>query len=244
MHALQTRASQGDWYRCDENGNNCYLAESTFIGLEYDCTDVYPNGEGTSSDNDNDYCERRTEEIPVLPNDPDKPCEKDPLKNMQVSNYNRGVSANRFGCVRVGAPTCPEGSKNHKGIDLAAEVGTQVYSMFDGTFVYAGTEVNSSGAVDGWGNYMVMKTNILGSDYFILFAHLREIPNLSGSINAGQMVAYSGESATQGAPHLHVEIRKLPNLRSAFNQSTPVDPEDFFNADLDGNGNNTNINCN
>ena len=87
---------------------------------------------------------------------------------------------------------------------------------------------------------MIIKNN----RYYHLYAHLRELPNITDGtiIEQGANIGVSGESATLGKPHLHYEV-KYQSVSETYNQMSFRDPEDFIGATFDVNGNLIN-NCN
>lgn len=91
--------------------------------------------------------------------------------------------------------------KNHKGIDLAANIGTPVYAIKDG--VVSSTIYNDT----TFGNYIVL-THTNGSITSI-YAHLSKINVTQGSqVLRGQQIGQVGQSGMATGPHLHFEIRQ------------------------------------
>lgn len=85
----------------------------------------------------------------------------------------------------------------HAGIDLAGPVGTGVRAMSSGTVVFAGDK-------GGYGN----KVEIEYWDGSVSwYAHLSSIEVKDGdTVNAGEIVAKSGNTGHSTGPHLHLEI--------------------------------------
>jgi murein DD-endopeptidase MepM/ murein hydrolase activator NlpD len=88
----------------------------------------------------------------------------------------------------------------HEGTDIAATIGTKVFSTSFGKIVRTGTETNA-------GNFIIIShAMILQSRYY----HLNTI-----NVHAGQKVDYKtvigtvGNSGRSSGPHLHFEIRLL-----------------------------------
>ena len=94
----------------------------------------------------------------------------------------------------------------HNGIDIAANTGTDILCVEDGT-------VQKSEYNQFSGNFIV----IAHSDgYTSSYAHLMESKVKPGdTIKKGQLIGISGSTGAVTGPHLHMEIRK---------DSTPVDP--------------------
>lgn len=166
----------------------------------------------------------------------DKPCWGDPFIDMEISDYNSGKNANRFGCVRKD-PTkycnSVKGDRLHAGIDLKAPIGTNIHSLVDGT-VFAKGENNST-----LGNYIIIKSE----DLYYLFAHLHSKPSVSGNVSVGDIIGLSGESATVGEPHLHIEVRKQIGSES-YNSMKKLNIENYLTTTFDNNGEATNHNGN
>lgn len=167
----------------------------------------------------------------------EEPCNNDPLIDMVISTYNIGKNSNRFGCTRVDPDKICEGQigiRRHAGIDLQASIGTPVFSISAGT-VFATVADNKS-----FGNYIIIKSQSL----YFLYAHLKEKPNISGDVSIGDFIGYSGESATVGKPHLHLEVRQQQNTE-AYNSMDPVNIEDYLSTKFDNNGDTiSNDDCN
>lgn len=165
----------------------------------------------------------------------EKPCDGDPLINMVISDYNSGKNANRYGCVRKDpTKTCNNivGDRFHAGIDLQTPIGTPVYSLVNGT-VFASSTSNYLG------NYIIIKSN----DLYFLYAHLDSVPSVAGTVTIGQFLGLSGESATEGEPHLHLEVKKQ-NGNESYNNMENLNIEDYLGTNFDNNGNNNgNTNC-
>lgn len=99
----------------------------------------------------------------------------------------------------------------HTGIDFPVSYGTPVMAATDGT---VRTQWNSA-----YGN-MAMVTSPDGTETW--YCHLSSTKIRSGSVKAGEVIAYSGNSGNSTGPHMHFEVRPhsgaaidpLPWLRS------------------------------
>ena len=99
----------------------------------------------------------------------------------------------------------------HTGIDFPVSYGTKVMSATDGT---VRTQWNSA-----YGN-MAIVTAADGTETW--YCHLSSTKIRSGSVKAGDVIAFSGNSGNSTGPHLHFEVRPgggsaidpLPWLRS------------------------------
>nr|WP_312579169.1 M23 family metallopeptidase [Sedimentibacter sp.] len=86
----------------------------------------------------------------------------------------------------------------HNGIDLKADSGTPVYAVAEGTVKAA---VSNQ---DSYGIYIAIDHG----DFGTLYAHLSSYAVAVGqTVNAGDIVGYSGQTGAVTAPHLHFEIR-------------------------------------
>jgi murein DD-endopeptidase MepM/ murein hydrolase activator NlpD len=91
----------------------------------------------------------------------------------------------------------------HTGIDFPVSYGTPVMAATDGT---VRTQWNSS-----YGN-MAIVTSPDGTETW--YCHLSSTKIRSGSVKAGDVIAYSGNSGNSTGPHLHFEVR--PNAGAAI----------------------------
>jgi len=84
----------------------------------------------------------------------------------------------------------------HTGIDFPVAYGTAVMAATDGT---VRTQYNSA-----YGN-MAIVTAADGTETW--YCHLSTTKIRSGSVKAGDVIAYSGNSGNSTGPHLHFEVR-------------------------------------
>lgn len=99
-----------------------------------------------------------------------------------------------------GAPR--SGGRRHKGVDLFAPMGAQVYAITNGTVVR-----HSRNRLGGVGLYLAGAD---GNQYY--YAHLQRILPGYGPgrrVVAGELIALNGASgnASANAPHIHLEVR-------------------------------------
>ncbi len=88
---------------------------------------------------------------------------------------------------------------NHLGIDLAANLGDNIYAADGGVVVYAGA--NSY----GYGN-MIMIDH--GTGFQTLYAHLSAIfVQCDQNVTQGQVIGAAGMTGHASGPHLHFEVR-------------------------------------
>lgn len=86
----------------------------------------------------------------------------------------------------------------HYGIDIAADVGTDVVSFADGV-------VTAVGESSSYGKYCIVRHS---DDYFTLYAHCSRITASSGTaVVMGEKIAEVGETGMATGPHLHFELQ-------------------------------------
>ena len=92
----------------------------------------------------------------------------------------------------------PGASKDHKGIDIKANMYDPVVAAAAGTVIYTGYY--------GTGGKTVMID--VGSDITIIYHHLNDYAVTQGdSVTAGQVVGHVGMTGVTGGPHLHFSVR-------------------------------------
>lgn len=88
-------------------------------------------------------------------------------------------------------------SADHKGIDLGAKIGTDIYSALDGTVI----EASDYG---DYGTHLKIQTD----NIVITYAHCSKLlVKLGDSIAKGQKIAEVGSTGKATGPHLHFEVR-------------------------------------
>lgn len=98
----------------------------------------------------------------------------------------------------------------HKGIDLAAPIGTQVVSTAKGKVIFAGEK-------GGYGKCVIISH---GNGLSTLYAHLSSYNVRAGEkVKVGQQIALSGNTGRSTGPHLHYEVHR---------NGTPVNPKLFL----------------
>lgn len=91
-------------------------------------------------------------------------------------------------------------SKNHTGIDLAANTGTDIVSAIDGTVV----EVSSEG---NYGKHLKI-ASLVDENITTLYAHCSKITVKEGDVvDRGDKIAEVGNTGNTTGAHLHFEIR-------------------------------------
>ncbi len=91
----------------------------------------------------------------------------------------------------------PRWGRQHRGIDMAVPLGTNVSAAAAGTVITA--EYNES-----YGNYVQIDH---GYGIVTTYAHLSSIAVETGqTVDRGQLIAYSGSTGNSTGPHLHFEV--------------------------------------
>ncbi|MFI6153950.1 M23 family metallopeptidase [Kitasatospora sp. NPDC051170] len=98
----------------------------------------------------------------------------------------------------------------HTGLDFAADTGTPVMAIGQGTITSAGWS--------GSYGYRIVETLPDGTE--IWYCHLSSIIKGSGSVTGGQQIGKVGATGNVTGPHLHLEVRP--------GGGAPVDPETWL----------------
>lgn len=86
----------------------------------------------------------------------------------------------------------------HKGIDIAAPVGTPIHAPADGVVVFAGTKV-------GFGNFIMVAH--YGYGIITRYGHnAQNMVRIGQKIRRGEQIATVGLSGRTTGPHLHYEV--------------------------------------
>lgn len=89
--------------------------------------------------------------------------------------------------------------RNHKGLDIAAPAGTEIYASDAGTVTYAGWNAGGYG-------YLVMVDH--GDGYVTVYGHCSMIYVSEGQeVSRGQRMAAVGSTGRSTGNHLHFEVR-------------------------------------
>lgn len=106
-----------------------------------------------------------------------------------------GIVSSEFGVREVNNPIV---SKNHAGIDIAANTGTVIRAAMEGT-------VTISSTIGEYG-YHIKITN---QDVSTLYAHCSKLyVNVGDYVAQGQEIAEVGSTGNSTGPHLHFEIMR------------------------------------
>lgn len=93
----------------------------------------------------------------------------------------------------------------HKGIDFRAKIGTEVATVLPGKVLAVRTERNAkSKKIVGYGHYIIVSHP--ESRMETRYAHLSQFKTKQGAeVEAGELIALSGNSGVGTGPHLHFE---------------------------------------
>ncbi len=97
-----------------------------------------------------------------------------------------------------------QGLHGYNAVDYAAPVGTPIVASAGGEVIVA----RGSGWNGGYGNYMVID-HPNGTQ--TLYSHLSGLAVWGGSVVAGQVIGYVGNTGRSTGPHLHFEVRGAAN---------------------------------
>lgn len=139
--------------------------------------------------------EIKEKRLPVL-QQPQTDESKAEAKEMRFTPPLEGMLSSRYGWRKD--PFTSE-HKFHKGIDLAAPLGTPVVSSADGEVIYSGWQ-------RGHGNTVVIRHP---DGYETRYSHNAEnLVRQGDRVNQGQAVARVGDTGRSTGPHLHFEVKK------------------------------------
>jgi len=87
----------------------------------------------------------------------------------------------------------------HRGLDLAAPEGTEVFAVANGT-------VTATGFDPVYGNYVIISHN---NNFSSLYGHLLTVyAVLQSDVNSGSLIGRVGSTGQSTGPHLHFELRR------------------------------------
>lgn len=91
------------------------------------------------------------------------------------------------------------GRRMHKGVDIAAPRGTEIYAVEEGTVTFAGRQ-------RGYGNVIVIKHS---DTYTTKYAHNSQNYVTKGeTISKGQLIGLVGATGRASGAHVHFEVRE------------------------------------
>ena len=120
-------------------------------------------------------------------------------------------SANSAKLEGTQAPAEKDQMQFHKGVDIAAPMGTDVYCAAQGKVIFAGQK-------SGYGNCVIIEHE---NGLATLYGHLSKIlVDANQQVKIGDVIAKVGSTGRSTGPHLHYEVRK---------NNTPINPKLFLN---------------
>lgn len=141
--------------------------------------------------------------------------------------------------------------KYHAGLDIAAEPGTPVYSMYDGTIIRIDDNApyhNVPGPTGAFGNRVIIEYNIDGKKVYFQYSHLQNGTPVANNprenrtykagdpIYAGEPFAYTGKSGNAwNVPNKHLDLTVSYGITeyNLIDKNKCTDPMQFLNAELD-----------
>jgi murein DD-endopeptidase MepM/ murein hydrolase activator NlpD len=111
----------------------------------------------------------------------------------------------------------------HAGIDITAEVGSQIYAAAAGTVVY-------SGWIRAYGQVIKIEHS---NGFITLYAHNQtNLVEVGEDVHAGQVIATVGRSGHTTGPHVHFEVRRDGKAYDPLHLLEPSDQSPVFEDDV------------
>ena len=111
----------------------------------------------------------------------------------------------------------------HAGIDISAEIGSQVYAAAPGTVVY-------SGWIRAYGQVVKIEHS---NGFITLYAHnLQNLVEAGEEVETGQVIATVGRSGHATGPHVHFEVRRDGRAYNPLHLLEPSDQTPIFEGDV------------
>lgn len=99
------------------------------------------------------------------------------------------------------------GMKGHNGLDFRAAEGTSVFAAIDG-------KIEIVRDTQGYGLHILQKNK----EYAVIYAHLSEIAApQDGTVKAGTLIGFTGNTGESTGPHLHFGVRILDQVGNIEN---------------------------
>ena len=111
----------------------------------------------------------------------------------------------------------------HAGIDITAEMGSEIYAAAPGTVVY-------SGWIRAYGQVVKIQHS---SGFITLYAHnQKNLVEVGEDVEAGQVIAMVGRSGHATGPHVHFEVRRDGKAYNPLHLLDPSDQSPVFEDDV------------
>lgn len=115
-----------------------------------------------------------------------------------------------------------KGHDFHAGLDMAAQVGTEIHAPADGVVLFAGRYSLQRSV--GWWRYGNVVLLGHGEHFVTIFGHCEEVLVRKGQqVAQGDVIAKVGSTGMSTSPHLHYEVR-----RRGEEGLRPVDPRIYI----------------
>jgi murein DD-endopeptidase MepM/ murein hydrolase activator NlpD len=111
----------------------------------------------------------------------------------------------------------------HAGIDITADMGSQIYAAAEGTVIY-------SGWIRAYGQVVKIEHK---HGFITLYAHnLNNMVEIGDQVEAGQVIAQVGRSGHATGPHVHFEVRRDGKAYNPLHLLEPSDRSPVFEDDV------------
>jgi LysM repeat protein/biotin carboxyl carrier protein len=111
----------------------------------------------------------------------------------------------------------------HAGIDITADMGSQILAAAPGTVLY-------SGWIRAYGQIVKIQHS---NGFITLYAHnLKNLVEEGEEVEAGQVIATVGRSGHASGPHLHFEVRRHGKAYNPLHVLEPSDQSPIFDDDV------------
>jgi murein DD-endopeptidase MepM/ murein hydrolase activator NlpD len=111
----------------------------------------------------------------------------------------------------------------HAGIDITADMGSQIYAAAPGTVIY-------SGWIRAYGQVVKIEHK---NGFITLYAHnLNNMVEAGEQVEAGQLIATVGRSGHATGPHVHFEVRRDGKAYNPLHLLEPSDQSPVFEDDV------------
>lgn len=168
--------------------------------------------------------------------------------NMTIAATESGSYAN--GLFKADRGLGDDGQrKYHWGIDIAARVGTSIYSIYSGVIVSMFTDAPDGYEEAKYGNYVIIESVIDGKKTYFQYSHLQygkpiAVNPVTGkpykegdTINAGDQLGYSGNTGNAyNVPNKHLDLMvsyRFDSSNKVLVRHSQIDPMPFLNATID-----------
>jgi len=111
----------------------------------------------------------------------------------------------------------------HAGIDITADMGSEIYAAAAGTVVY-------SGWIRAYGQVVKLQHS---NGFITLYAHNhKNMVEVGEDVEAGQLIATVGRSGHATGPHVHFEVRRDGKAYNPLHLLEPSDQSPVFDDDI------------